>query len=370
MENTSKTGNTTSPKPLRRHRLSLSNVAEHNALGNEWLVLSEWNMDANHSLSPSSDDNPTTNSSSSAGSPNNLGLTQYYEPVSPNTITQSTAATHSSVSNVNTKSIHKTTSTHTKPTNTRHEGITTNYSANNISPNVFPQTSQISQNPLTQYISTKSHIVASVSSKPAVPSVNTVSGKRRMAEYKPASPPSPPSHMNSQVVEAQVHFSESYQNTQSHQPNQETQEPVQGSWSSWNGENVTQSSNHTMPSTPLNSMQQNQAYERELFKRSDTQAMLDLFLMRLDEEERQEEIVRNAIQNPIKTISAYNAFKVLRSKQAPVTTLQQISETLPVVNFTVPQVPKTKKVAKNPSKVPKNQQNTVKKSSKKVTKGA
>ena len=370
VENTSKTGNTTSPKPLRRHRLSLSNVAEHNALGNEWLVISEWNMDANHSLNPSSDDNPTSNSSSSAGSPNNLGLTQYYEPVSPNTITQSTAATHSNVSNANTKSIHKTTSTHTKPSNMRQQGITTKSSANNTSLNVFPQTSQISQNPLTQYISTKSHIVASVSSKPAVPSVTTVSGKRRMAEYKPASPPSPPSHMNSQVVEAQVHFSETYQNTQSHQPNQETQEPVQGSWSSWNGENVTQSSNHTMPSTPLNSMQQNQAYERELFKRSDTQAMLDLFLMRLDEEERQEEIVRNAIQNPIKTISAYNAFKVLRSKQAPVTTLQQVSETLPVVNFTVPQVPKTKKVAKNPSKVPKNQQNTVKKSSKKVTKGA
>ena len=97
-------------------------------------------------------------------------------------------------------------------------------------------------------------------------------------------------------------------------------------------------------------MQQNQAYERELFKRSDTQAMLDLFLMRLDEEERQEEIVRNAIQNPIKTISAYNAFKLLRSKQAPVTTLQQVGETLPVVNFTVPVVPKTKKVAKTHQK--------------------
>ena len=369
VENTIQTGNTSSPKPLRRHRLSVSNVAEHNALGSEWLVISEWNMDANHSLSPSSNDNPTTNSSSSSGSPNNQGLTQYYEPISPNTITQSMAVTHSNVSNASIKSIHTTTSTHTKPPNTRHEGITTN-SANNISPNLFPQVSQVSQNPLTQYISKNSHIVASVSSKPAVHNVANVTGRRRMAEYKPASPPSPPSHMNSQVVEAQVHSGEAFQITQSHQPNQEPQKPLQGSWSSWNGENTTQTSNHTMPSTPLNTMQQNQAYERELFKRSDTQAMLDLFLMRLDEEERQEEIVRNAIENPIKTISAYNAFKVSRSKQVPVTTLQKVSETPPMVNFTVPQIPKTKKVAKKSSKVPKNQLNIVKKSSKKVTKGA
>ena len=358
---TPKPGSTTTPKPLRRHRLSMSNVAEHNALGNEWLVLSEWNMDSNHSLSPSSDDNPTTNSSSSAGSPNNVGLTQYYEAISPNTSTQSTVATHTSVSSANTSSVHKTTSTNTTPSNMRQQGLTTKISANNVNTNHIPQLSQISQNPLTQYISTNSHIVASVSSKPVVPSVISA-GRRKMAEYKPASPPSPPSHMNSQVVEAQVHFSQTHQHTQSHQPQQETQEPVQGSWSSWNGENVTQSS------TPPNTMQQNQAYERELFKRSDTQAMLDLFLMRLDEEERQEEIVRNAIQNPIKTISAYNAFKLLRSKQAPVTTLQQVGETLPVVNFTVPVVPKTKKVAKNTSKVIKNKQNVVKKSSKKVTK--
>ena len=94
------------------------------------------------------------------------------------------------MSSANTSSVHKTTSTNTTPSNMRQQGLTTKISANNVNTNHIPQLSQISQNPLTQYISTNSHIVASVSSKPVVPSVISA-GRRKMAEYKPASPPSP-----------------------------------------------------------------------------------------------------------------------------------------------------------------------------------
>ena len=107
---------------------------------------------------------------------------------------------------------------------------------------------------------------------------------------------------------------------------------------------------------------------RNCLKRSDAQAMLDLFLIRLDEEERQEEIVRNAIDNPIRTISAYNAFRENRSKQIPCNTLSKVSETS--TTFQKPQVPKVRTVrSKNGFKNTKNQQKSLD-SIKKVTFGS
>ena len=44
------------------------------------------------------------------------------------------------------------------------------------------------------------------------------------------------------------------------------------------------------------------------FQHSDTQAMSDLYLMKLDEEEKEAEAFRNTINNPIRTVSAYDAF--------------------------------------------------------------
>ena len=176
---------------------------------------------------------------------------------------------------------------------------------------------QVSQVPLTQYISSKSHIVASVLQKCKMSNVKCVEKVRKQAEYKPASPPSPPSHMNQQRVEAQVHVSCNAPATQSNSTQQTMQDPLQGSWSSWDGQSSSQQSQTTQSNTPINSIQKHQEYEQQLFKRSDAQAMLDLFLIRLDEEERQEEIVRNAVENPIRTISAYNAFRESSCKASP-----------------------------------------------------
>ena len=57
--------------------------------------------------------------------------------------------------------------------------------------------------------------------------------------------------------------------------------------------------------------------------------MTELFLMKLDEEERNEEIVRYAVENPIKTVSVYNAWRKLRAEQAQGVTLPGVVQTLP-----------------------------------------
>ena len=218
--------------------------------------------------------------------------------------------------------------------------------------------SQISQAPLTQYISNNSHIVASISSKVQQVNVNPVEKERKQAQYKPASPPSPPSHMNKQRVEVQVHVSCNAPITQNTPTQQTMQDPLQGSWSSWNGQADTYPTEPTQTEATLSSIQKHQEYEQQLFKRSDAQAMLDLFLIRLDEEERQEEIVRNAVQNPIRTFSAYNAFIENRARNAPVNTLSKVVETSPI--FQEPKVPKIKTVRpKNTKKSLKNQQMSV-----------
>ena len=295
--------NSVNPKPslrttsTRTRKLSVSNVAEHNLLGSEWLILSEWNKT---SSAISSSDNSTNNSSSSSNdkSSNSGSPSMQFEMVSPTTLMQSMAQPQSQRINV-------------MNVETQLQGS---------------EFSQVSQDPLTQYITNKSHIVASVTSKIAKPkvvnsSVVNVKRKRKMAVYKPASPPSPPSHMNVITVEAQVHSQQNQPPTQLNTSNSDESGSIQGTWSSWSGPGTTQ--------TTQSSIANHQVYEHELFRRSDTQAMSDLFSMKLDELERQEEMVLNAVQNPIRTVSAYNAFLQRRTGKVPCNTLSVGSEASP-----------------------------------------
>ena len=293
MENNStvKTKSTTTSRKTRK--LSVNNVAEHNMLGNDWIVLSEWNK----SSASSSSDNSTSSSNCSSSnninssatsnnlSQNNSSPSMQFEAISPTSFTQSIA--QSGIQNTNVTNVAKS------------------YECNDLS--------QVSQDPLTQYITSKSHIVASVTSKvftpkATIPSVKNVTKKRKMAVYKPASPPSPPSHMNVITVEAQIHTDRTQKPTQHNMSDSEDSSPVQGTWSSWSGGDTSQNTQ--------SSLQKHQAYEHDLFRRSDTQAMSDLYLMKLDKMERQEEMVLNAVKNPIRTVSAYNAFLQRRAAKS------------------------------------------------------
>ena len=200
----------TSPKvptvttPIRRGRLSISNVQEHNDPGSEWVVLSEWHASANHSLSDSSGNTSSPNNSSSPNG-NLQAVQSQLENISQTSFTQSMVQmSNKSKSNVT-----------------------------NATYNANQQMSQISQVPLTQYVSNNARVVANVTSSKVVSNVKTVENTRKMAEYKPASPPSPPSHMNTQYVEAQVHASNGSTNTSNTYPTQSYgSSPVLGSWSS------------------------------------------------------------------------------------------------------------------------------------------
>ena len=313
------------PKPAatsrKTRKLSVNNVAEHNLLGSDWVILSEWNKSSDSSSSDNATSNSNCSSSNTSNSTaNNSNVSQNYsspsqqfEVISPTSFTQSMARSgvqNSSVTNV--------------------EKLVLNN-----------QFSQVSQDPLTQYITNKSHLVASVTSKVITPkakepSVKIVTKKRKMAVYKPASPLSPPSHMNVITVEAQIHSNRTQITTPHAMSDSEDSSPIQGTWSSWSGNNSSQNMQ--------SSIQKHQAFEHELFRRSDTQAMSDLYLMKLDKMERQEEMVLKAVQNPIRTASAYNAFLKRRAANVPSNTSPQNVEASPVFGTSVSSSQKKSKI--------------------------
>ena len=132
--------------------------------------------------------------------------------------------------------------------------------------------------------------------------------------------------MNIQTVVAQVHIPHNQQSTID-DPNMDNSSAnnVEGTWVTWDGSSNT--SNDTIS-------------QHSRFQRSDAQAMTDLFLMKLDEEERQEEMIRHAVENPIRTVSAYNAFLTRRGKTPLVTTSIKTVEASQQSIFKVPNLTK------------------------------
>ena len=302
-------------KTVRRRRLSRTNLLQHDILNGDMIVLSELpaknshvvleTNNEQHIMSPEPHYDPVSPTPLQVdnGGEHNMVQSSQWEQVSPTTLTQSMATIQPKISNVT-----------------------------NMAKSLHPTLSQIYQITLSQYVKNTSRIVAKVTSKstnaPNTPA-NTVVRKKQ-AEYKHASPPSPPSFMNTTNVIAQVHTVPAASVVQS-DPNMGNNVPsfVEGTWSSWAGTSTT----NTVSNTPH--ISQNQR-----FQRSDVQAMADLFLLRLDQQEKEEEKVRNAVKNPIRTTSAYNAFLSKWSNQAPVNTLSEIVQTSHQINFRKPVFPK------------------------------